>query len=76
MELPKFLLCDNTDFPDDIFVLHLEYPRFIMNLKDDQIELLEEPDDVEEEELELQMNDLITQIYAFYDREVNRYDES
>ena len=32
MELPKFLLGDNTDFPDDIFVIHLDYPRFIINL--------------------------------------------
>lgn len=29
MELPKFLLGDNTDFPDAIFVIHTEFPRFI-----------------------------------------------
>ena len=34
MELPKFVTGDNTDFPDDIFVIHLEYPRFFINLKD------------------------------------------
>ena len=45
MELPKFVIGDNTDFPDDIFVIHLEYPRFFINLKDDSVEFLE---DIEE----------------------------
>ena len=40
MELPKFLLGDNTDFPEDIFIIHLDYPRFIINLKDDEVELM------------------------------------
>jgi hypothetical protein len=39
MELPKFLLGDNTDFQEDIFIVHLDYPRFIINLKDDEVEL-------------------------------------
>ncbi len=39
MELPKFVLADNTDFPDDIFIIHLEFPRFLINLKDDSVEV-------------------------------------
>ena len=38
MDLPKFLLADNSNFPDDIFVLHTEFPRFLINLKDDEID--------------------------------------
>jgi hypothetical protein len=34
------LLGDNTDFPDDIFIIHLDYPRFIIN-KDDEVEFME-----------------------------------
>ena len=34
MNLPKFLLADNSQFPEDIFVLHTEFPRFMINLKD------------------------------------------
>lgn len=45
MELPKFLLGDNTDFADDIFIIHLDYPRFIINLKDDEVEFMEEAED-------------------------------
>jgi hypothetical protein len=74
MELPKFLLGDNTDFPDDIFIIHLDYPRFIINLKDDEVEILEEADDLDEAELNSEMEGLIVQANAFYDREIGRYE--
>jgi len=75
MILPKFLLADNTDFPDDVFVIHLEYPRFIINLKDDEIEFIEEIEATEEEEILGQMQKLIEEANLFYDRETERYQE-
>lgn len=76
MELPKFVLADNTDFPEDIFVIHLDYPRFIINLKDDEIEFLEEPEeDIDENEFESEMESLINQANVFYDREMERYEQ-
>ncbi len=75
MDLPKFLLGDNTDFPDDIFIIHLDYPRFIINLKDDEVEFLEEDEDLDEAELNAEMENLITQANSFYDREIARYEE-
>ena len=75
MELPKFLLGDNTDFPEDIFIIHLDYPRFIINLKDDEVEFIEEDEDLDEAELNAEMENLITLANAFYDREVARYEE-
>ncbi|MCX6184083.1 MAG: hypothetical protein NTX74_03340 [Flavobacterium sp.] len=66
MELPKFLLGDNTDFPDDIFIIHLDYPRFIINLKDDEVEFMEEDEDLDEAELKAEMEQLITEANAFY----------
>lgn len=75
MELPKFVLADNTDYPDDIFIIHLEYPRFIINLKDDEIEFLEELDPEEEAETANEMERLIEEAGAFYDREMERYEE-
>ncbi|RZJ29990.1 MAG: hypothetical protein EOO48_06145 [Flavobacterium sp.] len=75
MDLPKFLLGDNTDFPDDIFVIHMDYPRFIINLKDDEVEFLEEDEDLDEGELNQIMEGLIEEANAFYDREVERYEE-
>lgn len=75
MELPKFVLGDNTDFPNDIFVIHLDYPRFIINLKDDEVEFMEEDEDLDEVELNEQMEKLITLANEFYDREIKRYEE-
>ncbi|MCL9804982.1 hypothetical protein NAT51_05600 [Flavobacterium amniphilum] len=75
MELPKFVLADNSDYPDDIFIIHLEYPRFLINLKDDSVEFLEELDEEDEHELESEMEHLITLAGEFYDREMERYEE-
>ena len=36
--LPKFLVADNTDLPEAIFILHTEYPRFIVNLENDEVD--------------------------------------
>ncbi len=75
MEFPKFLLGDNTDFPDAIFVIHTEYPRFIINLENDDVEWLEDFDKSDEAELATEAEILITQANEFYDREVSRYDD-
>ena len=73
MKLPKFLLGDNTDCQDDIFVIHTYFPRFIINLVDDEIEWLEDFDGEDQEELEMQVATLIEQASEFYDREMENY---
>lgn len=75
MELPKFILGDNTDLPSAIFVIHTEYPRFIINLEDDEVEWLEDFSKEDEKDLESEAQSLIEQATAFYDREVSRYEE-
>lgn len=75
MDFPKFLLGDNTDYPDAIFVIHTEYPRFIINLENDDVEWLEDFDQSDEKELATLAEELITEASEFYDREVSRYDE-
>jgi hypothetical protein len=74
MELPKFLLGDNTDFQEDIFIVHLDYPRFIINLKDDEVEFIEEAEDLDEGELNIEMEGLIVLANEF-DREMERYEK-
>ena len=74
MEVPKFLLADNTDFPDSVFIVHTEFPRFIIDLKTDEVEWFEEFSKADEEELATQTEDLIQEATDFYDREVSRYD--
>jgi hypothetical protein len=75
MEFPKFLLGDNTDFPTSVFVVHTEYPRFIINLQNDEVEWLEDFTKEDEKELESEAESLIGQAGEFYDREVSRYEE-
>ncbi|HEA20623.1 hypothetical protein LCGC14_1684680 [marine sediment metagenome] len=75
MEFPKFLLGDNTDYPTAIFVVHTEYPRFIINLEDDEVEWLEDFTKEDEKELESEAESLIDAANAFYDREVSRYED-
>lgn len=70
MDLPKFLLADNSKHPEDIFVLHTDYPRFLINLKDDEIEWFEDLSQENEEELANEMESLIEQAGAFYDTEM------
>lgn len=74
MNLPKFLIGDNTDFPEDIFIIHTEYPQFIINLVNDEIEWLEEVQVDNETDLTNEINDLIEQASLFYDREMQRYE--
>lgn len=75
MEFPKFILGDNTDYPDAIFVVHTEFPRFIINLEDDEIEWLEDFDQHDEKELLAEVENLIEEASKFYDREVARYND-
>jgi len=75
MDLPKFLLGDNTDFPNGIYIVHTEFPRFIINLENDEVEWLEEFSKEDQTELEDETESLIEAATAFYDREVARYDD-
>lgn len=73
MKLPRFILGDNTDYPESIFIIHTEFPRFIIDLKTDDIEWFEDFDVEDEDELVEETNNLIKEASEFYDREVNRY---
>lgn len=75
MELPKFLLGDNTDYPDAIFIIHTDFPRFVINLANDEVEWLEDFDESDKDELEIEAETLIQAANDFYDREISRYDE-
>lgn len=74
MDLPKFLLGDNTDHPDDLYVIHLDFPRFIVNFNTDDIEMLEEPEGLSEAEFQTEIARLLDEASAFLDREMERYD--
>ena len=37
-QIPEFLLADSSEYPDSIFVIHTAFPRFVINLQNDEIE--------------------------------------
>ncbi|SEB40780.1 hypothetical protein SAMN04489761_0520 [Tenacibaculum sp. MAR_2009_124] len=74
MNLPKFLLADNSNHPDDIFVLHTEYPRFLINLKDDEVEWFEDVSSENEQDLANELENLIELAGVFYDEEMKEYE--
>ena len=74
MNLPKFLFADNSNHPEDIFVLHTEYPRFIINLKDDEIEWFEDLSGENEQDLANEMEGLVEKAGLFYDKEMKKYE--
>jgi hypothetical protein len=73
MKIPKYILGDNTDYPTAIFVIHTEFPRFIINLENDEVEWFEEFDTHDQKELESETENYIKEATAFYDREVALY---
>lgn len=75
MELPTFLLGDNTDNPEDIYIVHLEYPRFVLNVANGDVEWLEEFSQQDQEELQSDGHKLIEDAMAFYERELERYSD-
>jgi len=74
MTLPKFILGDNTQYPDAIFVVHTEFPRFIINLENYEVEWLEEFDKEDQKELEKETETAIKEASEFYDKEVASYE--
>lgn len=75
MDLPKFLLGDNSDYPNAIFIIHTDFPRFVINLENEEVEWMEDFDNQDQKELQTEAESLIQQAYDFYDREIERYEE-
>ena len=74
MNLPKFLLADNSNHPEDIFVLHTEFPRFLINLKDDEMEWFDDLIGTDENEMANEVATLMDQAGEFYDEEMKKYE--
>ena len=67
MDLPKFLIADNSSRKDDLFVVHTEYPRFVLNISNDEVHWLEEFDKEDESSLVSESKPLIESALAFFD---------
>ena len=70
MDLPKFLIADSSELEDTIFVIHTAYPRFLINVINDEIHWMEEFEKEDREELESQITQLIVEALSYYDKEI------
>tara|TARA_B100000941_G_scaffold186585_1_gene134253 strand:+ start:210 stop:434 length:225 start_codon:yes stop_codon:yes gene_type:complete len=73
MDLPKFLIADSSELEDTIFVIHTAYPRFLINVINDDIHWMEEFEKEDRKELESQTNKLIDEALSFYDKEIKNF---
>ena len=74
MDLPKFLIADNSELKDTLFIIHTSYPRFILNLINDEIHWMEEFDKEDKLELESQTARLVEEALLFYDQEIQNFE--
>ena len=70
MDVPKFLIADSSELENTIFVLHTAYPRFLINVINDEIHWMEEFEKEDREELESQITQLIVEALSYYDKEI------
>jgi uncharacterized iron-regulated protein len=70
MDLPKYLIADNEDFPENIYVVHTQKPRFIVDTDTEEYEILDGSVVTEEA-----MEQLIAEALEFYEDELDRYAE-
>ena len=73
MDFPKFLVADNTDLPDAVYIVHTEFPAFILNLENDEVKWLDDITEESEGDLTKTLEGLIAEAEDFYTREVERY---
>ncbi|MBN08791.1 MAG: hypothetical protein CMC79_00230 [Flavobacteriaceae bacterium] len=70
--LPKYLIADNSEFSKLIYVVHTQYPRFILNVLNDQIHWQEDFDSNDEKEIINNTKSWIKDALKFYDSEINK----
>ena len=72
MEVPKFLIADNSSLDEEIFVLHTAYHRFLLNVANDDILWFEEFAQEDKKELAQITQDLIEAALRFFDEEIEK----
>lgn len=70
MFLPKFLIADNSEYPENTYVIHTEKPRFALDVDSEEIKWLgSEPEGDDE------IRDLTEKALAFYESELDNYED-
>ncbi|MDG2387164.1 MAG: hypothetical protein P8M02_07090 [Flavobacteriaceae bacterium] len=65
-------MADNSELEEALFVVHTEYPRFILNVLNDDVHWFEEFDKEDEKALKSESHLLIEAAFEFYDKEMEK----
>lgn len=71
MKYPRFLIADHSE-SNHMFVIHTEYPRFILNINTDALEFWETFD---EKDMDAEYDTLVKEAFDFYDSEIEKYND-
>ena len=74
MEIPKFLIADNSELPEKIFILHTDFPRFLLDIETEEIEFYDEIEEDPESDIETEIAELLEQAFQFFDKEMDTYE--
>lgn len=70
MQLPRFLIADNDEYPENTYVVHTEKPCFIIDVDSEEYRILDGTV-LEEEDIQ----ELIEQALGFYEDELEKYED-
>ncbi|HCO67459.1 MAG TPA: hypothetical protein DIT04_06865 [Dysgonomonas sp.] len=70
MELPKFLIADNEEYPENTYVVHTQSPCFILDVDTEEYKILDGSD-----KSNPVIKELIAEALEFYEEELDRYEE-
>lgn len=73
-QLPEFLLADSSEYPDSIFIIHTAFPRFVINLQNDEIEWWESFTAEDKETVTQEVAHWVEQATQFYDQQISSYE--
>lgn len=72
-QLPEFLLADSTEYPESIFVIHTVFPRFVINLQNDEIEWWESFTAEDKEIATQEVAYWVEKASQYYDQQISSY---
>ncbi|MGB6084643.1 hypothetical protein [Moheibacter sp.] len=75
MEAPKFLIADNSDYPEKIFIIHTDFPRFLLDIETEEIEWFDALEEEPDVDLETEIADLMEKAFDFFDKEMDSYED-
>lgn len=75
MQTPKFLLADNSAFPNKLYIIHTDFPRFLLDVETEEIDWFDDLEEDSEVDLQTEIADLLELAFDFFEQEMNSYQD-